>query len=79
MPELSDPNVYTTDTTKLMKDAFNEAWFRVKLVDQSRERTRRLLARAIIDEINAGIRDRDKIIADAVATVALTRNVPRVV
>jgi hypothetical protein len=60
-----------------MKDAFEAAWPKIKIVEHDMKLTRQLLASAIIDQVNAGIVDH-AIVAGAVATLAVARNiVPR--
>jgi hypothetical protein len=69
MPERFESDVFWREDVKLMKDAFCVAWLKVKLIDQDRELTRRLLASAIIDQVNSGFESRDEIVAAAVATL----------
>jgi hypothetical protein len=59
MPERFE--VYSHETTKLMKAAFEEAWEKVKAREDDPELSRKLLASAIIDQVNAGIQDRETI------------------
>ncbi|WP_158817599.1 hypothetical protein [Methylocapsa sp. S129] len=77
MPKRFESQAYSPEATRLMKDAFEEAWLKVKIVEQDADLTRQLLASAIIDQVNAGVQDRDKIVAAAVATLAVARNVSR--
>jgi hypothetical protein len=73
MPERFE--VYSHETTKLMKAAFEEAWEKLKAREDDPELSRKLLASAIIDQVNAGIQDRETIVAAAIATLAVARNV----
>jgi hypothetical protein len=77
MPERFYSHVYDAETTKLMREAFEEASRKATNVDPNSKLTRQLLASAVIDQINAGARDRDKIAAFAVAAVAAARNLSR--
>ncbi len=74
MPERFEAQVYQPETTKLMKEAFDEAWLSVKPIDHDSALTSKLLASAIVDQINAGVRDRETIVARALATVTVARN-----
>jgi hypothetical protein len=69
MPERLESAVYGPATTKLMKDAFEAAWRKARLIDQDKELTRRQLASAIIDQVDAGVRDRDRIVTAVLATL----------
>jgi hypothetical protein len=55
MPERFESHVYKPETTKLMKDAFDEARPKIKIVENNRELTRGLLASAILDQVSAGL------------------------
>jgi hypothetical protein len=77
MPERFESQAYAPETTKLMKDAFDEAWRKVGHEEKDIELTRKLLASAILDQVNAGAGDREKIAAAAIATLAVARNVSR--
>jgi hypothetical protein len=59
----------------LMKDAFDEAWPKIRIVENDKELTRGLLASAILDQVNEGTDDRETIAACAVATLAVARNI----
>jgi hypothetical protein len=75
MPERFESQAYTPETVKLMKAAFDEAWLKVRLSENDADLARKLLASAILDQVNAGALDHDKIVAAAVATLAVARNV----
>jgi hypothetical protein len=77
MPERFEGQAYAPETTKLMKDAFDAAWPKIKRPGRDLALTRKLLASAILDQVNVGVDDRDKIVAVAVATLAVARNVSR--
>ncbi len=77
MPQRFESQVYTAETTRLMKDAFEAGRHNVKLVENDLALTHQLLASAIIDQVNAGVRDVDAIVAGAVATMAAARNATR--
>jgi hypothetical protein len=55
MPERFESRVYKPETTKLMKDTFDEARPKIKIVENNRELTRGLLASAILDQVSAGL------------------------
>jgi hypothetical protein len=67
MPERFESQAYAPETTKLMKEAFDEAWRKVGRGEKNIEVTRKLLASAILDQVNAGAGDREKIAAAAIA------------
>lgn len=75
MPERFESQSYSPETTKLMKDAFGAAWPKVRVLDKDAGLTRQLLASAILDQVNAGVQDRDKLVAAVVAILAVARNV----
>jgi hypothetical protein len=77
MPQRFESQVYTAETTRLMKDAFEAARHKVKLVENDLALTHQLLASAIIDQVNAGARDVDRVVAGAMATMAVARNATR--
>jgi hypothetical protein len=73
MPDRFESNVFSAELTALMTDAFNQAWSQAELIDRDEGLMRRMLATAIIDEVKAGIRDRDEIVAAVVSVVAAAR------
>jgi hypothetical protein len=77
MPERFDSDVYPPEVAKLMKEAFEAAWPKAAMIGRNRELTRQLLASAIIDQVNAGVQDQDRIVAGAIAAMAVARNVSR--
>ena len=68
---------YAPEITKLMKEAFDAAWLKVKLVDDDAALTRQLLASSIIDQVDRGARDRETIVPVAIAAIAVARNASR--
>ena len=70
MPERFESGVYSPEDAKLLKDAFDEAWPRVEPVGKDRELARQLLATAVIDQVESGVRDRDEIVEVAIAMLA---------
>jgi hypothetical protein len=73
MPDRFESNVFSAELTALMTGAFNQAWSQAELVDRDEGLTCRMLATAIIDEVKAGIRDREEIVAAVVSVVPATR------
>jgi hypothetical protein len=63
--------------TKLMKEAFEAAWLKVRLVNNDAALTRQLLASSIIDQVNRGARDHETIVPVAVAAMAVARDASR--
>jgi hypothetical protein len=74
MPQRFESQIYNAETTHLMKDAFEAARHKVKLIENDLQLTHQLLASAIIDQVNAGTRDLDRLVAGAIATLAVARN-----
>ncbi len=79
MPERFESQAYAPETTKLMKrkPSTRRGWRKVGRGEKNIEVTRKLLASAILDQVNAGAGDREKIAAAAIATLAVARNVSR--
>jgi hypothetical protein len=75
MPERFESNIFSPGANKLMKEAFDVAWLKARLIDGNREMTRQLLASAIIDQVVAGAIDRDQIAAAALAVLADAKNI----
>lgn len=74
MPERFESASYSPERTKIMKCAFDDAWRQTELIEQDFELTRKLLASAIIDQVDAGLQDSGRIVAGALATLAVARN-----
>jgi hypothetical protein len=77
MPERFESNVFDPVTTAKMKAALELALLKRKPSRADEAETRKLLASAIIDEVNAGERNRDKIVDKALATLAVAQNISR--
>jgi len=77
MPERFESRSYSPETTRLMKEAFGEARHKIGIIEKDSELTHKLLASAILDQVNAGVLDREKIVAAVVATLAVAKNVAR--
>jgi hypothetical protein len=77
MPERFESNVFDPATASLMKTALEAALLKCKPSRADEAKTRTLLASAIIDEVNAGAWNREKIVASALATLAVTQNILR--
>jgi hypothetical protein len=77
MPERFESNVFDPATTALMTAALEIAVIKTKPSRADEAKTRSLLASAIIDQVNAGEWKRDKIIANAIATLAVAQNTVR--
>jgi hypothetical protein len=56
-----------------MKDAIEAGWLRCKCSRADEAKIRTLLASAIIDQVNAGKWDRQRIVDAAVASLAVAR------
>ena len=76
MPERFEANVFSPGANMLMKEALEAAWLKARLVKDDAELTRHFLAGAIIDQINAGARERDQIVTAALAALAVARHTP---
>jgi hypothetical protein len=76
MPERFESQAYRPEITKLMNEAFEEAWSKIKRDEKDVELTRKLVASAILDQVKAGVQDQDRIVARTVATLAVARNLP---
>jgi hypothetical protein len=75
MPERFKSHVYDPLTAALMKNAFDAAWLKSRPSRVDEEQIRTLLASAIIDQIDAGERSRDRVVAGALATLTVARNI----
>lgn len=63
MPQRFDSGVFDPELAKLMKSVFESAWARVQIEPQDREAASHHLAEAIIEMVNAGVRDREQLVA----------------
>jgi hypothetical protein len=68
MPERFNSPTYGPEFTRLMRAAFDEAW--LQFADH--ERDAHLLASAIIDAVDAGVRDHRELVRRAVSTLSKT-------
>jgi hypothetical protein len=74
MPDRFESNVFDPVTTSLMNAALEAAMLKIKPSRVDQVKTRTLLASAIIDQVNGGERNREKIVA---AALAVARNISR--
>jgi hypothetical protein len=74
MPQRFESNIFSPEANKLMQGAFEAAWAKARLAGDNREATRQLLASAIIDQVNAGVRDLDQIASVALAALDVAKN-----
>jgi hypothetical protein len=77
MPERFESNVFDPATTALMKSALEAALLKRKPSRADEEETRTLLASAVIDQVNAGEWNLERIVDKAVATLAVAQNISR--
>jgi hypothetical protein len=75
MPERFGSGVYAPELAKLMMDAHKSACERVEGAPGEEETMRHYLASAIIDLIDTGVRDHDELVAEAIATLAVAKNI----
>jgi hypothetical protein len=75
MPQRFEANIFSPGAAKIMQEAFEAAWAKATTIDGNREMTRQLLASAIIDQVNGGAEDREQIAANALAALAVARNI----
>jgi hypothetical protein len=77
MPERFESNVFDPATTSLMKGALEAALLKIKPSRTDEAKTRNLLASAIIDQVDAGEWNREKIVANALAATPVAPNISR--
>jgi hypothetical protein len=77
MPNRFESNVFDPATAALMRAALELALRKRKPSRADEAMTRTLLASAIIDQANAGERVRQKIVEQALATLAMAQNISR--
>jgi hypothetical protein len=77
MPQRFESNVFDPATTSMMRAALELALLKSKPSRADEAKTRTLLASAIIDQVNAGERVRQKIVDQALATLAVAQNISR--
>jgi hypothetical protein len=72
-----DPNEFDPLTIALMEAALEIALLKLKPSRADEAKIRKLLAAAIIDQVQAGERNRQRIVDMALATLAVAQNVSR--
>jgi hypothetical protein len=77
MPERFEANVFDPVTIALMKSALEAAILKCKPSRVDEKETRTLLASAIIDQVNAGEWNRERVIDKALATLLVAQNISR--
>jgi hypothetical protein len=77
MPERFESNVFDPAATALMKSALEAALLKCKPSRADENQMRTLLDSAIIDQVNAGEWNLQRIVDKAVATLAVAQNVSR--
>ena len=70
MPKRFDSGVFEPELAKLMKDAFSHAWAKVHVVPEDSEAASHHIAGAIVEMVNAGMRDSDQLTAGALVALA---------
>src|ERR1700722_11573079 len=70
MPERFDSGVFEPELAKLMKDAFANALAKVHVAPEDREAASHHIAGAIVEKVNAGVRDSEQLTAGAVVGLA---------
>jgi hypothetical protein len=70
MHALIDSPRYDPELVKLMTDALDSAWRKIETRAESAELARLVLAGAIIDAVDGGSREREELVAKAVAALA---------
>jgi hypothetical protein len=61
---------YGPDLVKLMSEALDAAWDKVRLEPKDAELARLIMAGAIIEQVDAGVRRRDQLVAYATSVLA---------
>jgi hypothetical protein len=74
MPERFESNVFDPVTTSLMKSALEAALLKCKSSRADGKQMRTLLASAIIDQVNAGEWNLQRLVDKAVATLVVAQN-----
>jgi hypothetical protein len=64
------PGAYGPDLVRLMTDALDGAWDRIETAPTDAELSRLVLAGAIIDEVDAGVREHGRLVAKALEALA---------
>jgi hypothetical protein len=77
MPKRFESNVFDPPTTSLMKAALEAALLKNKASRTDEAKTRKLLVSAIIDQVNTGEWNREKIVSNSLAALPAARNISR--
>jgi hypothetical protein len=75
MPERFDSGVFEPGLAKLMKDAFANAWAKVHVAPEDREAASHHMAGAIVEKVNAGVRDSEQLTAGALMALASAKGI----
>jgi hypothetical protein len=69
MPELFESGAYDPELIRLMKAAFVLAWGKLEDRQRDPELTRLLIASSIIDQVDEGVRDYERLATGALAAL----------
>jgi len=75
MPQRFESRRYDPEIIKLMKTALESAWEMVRIPPKSAELARLVLASAIIDAVDAGVRECEQLAARGIAALAAAARV----
>jgi hypothetical protein len=75
MPQRFESRRYDPEIIKLMKTALESAWEMVRIPPKSAELARLVLASAIIDAVDAGVRECEQLAGRALAALAAAARV----
>jgi hypothetical protein len=75
MPERFDAGVFDPELAKLLKGVFESAWARVHVAQQHSEVASDHLAEALIGLVNAGERNRGRLIAKSLTALASAKDI----
>ena len=75
MPQRFESRRYDPEIIKLMKTALDSAWAMVRIPPKSAELARLVLASAIIDAVDAGVRECEQLAAKDLAELAAAARV----
>jgi hypothetical protein len=76
MSERTQTSVYIPAKIKLMEDALELAWLKSRSSRADETAVRAVLTKAIIEQVNAGRWNRDKIVANALTALGNSRKMP---
>jgi hypothetical protein len=81
MPARFESGIYSPEAAKLMRDALDEAWEQIRIAPKEVELARLMLASTIIDLVEAGVDDCNRLAAQAIkslnAAMSANRSVVR--